>query len=85
MKTKKTCVDAALTCDWVLAAMALLGHIGLVAVHAVVVVLVGSEASSSQRLTAGVAHKALGVPGLVLVADPSGADGLRGARRRCDR
>lgn len=63
-------------CDWVLAAVALLGHISLVAVNAVNVVLVRSEASSCQRLTAGLAHKTLGVPGLVLVADPSRGDGL---------
>lgn len=73
-----TSVHAALTCDWVLAAMALLGHIGLEAVHAVNIVLVGSEASFCQRFTAAVAHKTLRVPGLVLVADPSRGDGLRG-------
>jgi len=67
----RTPVDAALTCDGVFASMAFLGHIALEAVHAVDLVLVGGEASSSQSLTAGVAHKALGVPGLVLVADPS--------------
>ena len=65
------------TCDRVLASVALLGHIGLEAVHAVHVVLVGSEATLRQRLTAGVAHEALRVPGLVLVADPSRADRLR--------
>lgn len=73
-------VCASLTCDGVLAAVALLGHIGLEAVHAVNVVLVGGEASGRQRFAAGVAHETLGVPGLVLVADPSGGDGLRGAR-----
>lgn len=57
--------------------MALLGHVGLEAVHAVNVVLVGSEASFRQRFAAGVAHEALGVPRVILVADPSGADGLR--------
>lgn len=57
--------------------MALLGHVGLEAVHAVDVVLVGSEPSLRQRFAAGVAHEALGVPGVILVADPSGADGLR--------
>ena len=70
-----------LTCDRVLAVVALLGHISLVAVHAVNVVLMGSEASSCQRFAAGVAHEALGVPGLVLVADSSRSDGLRGTRR----
>lgn len=57
--------------------MALLGHVSLEAVHAVNVVLVGREASFRQRFTAGVAHEALGVPRVILVADPSGADGLR--------
>lgn len=66
-----------LTCDGVLASVALLGHVGLEAVHAVGVVLVGSESSVRQRFTAGVAHEALGVPRVVLVADPSGADRLR--------
>ncbi len=74
----RTCVSAGLTCDWVLAAMTLLGHISLEAVHAVNAVLMGSEARSGQRFTAGVAHKTLGVPRLVLVADPSRGDGLRG-------
>lgn len=68
---------SALTCDGVLAPVALLGHVGLEAVHAVDVVLVGSEPSLRQRFAAGVAHEALGVPGVILVADPSGADGLR--------
>lgn len=63
-------------CDWVLAAMALLGHVGLEAVHAVNVVLMGGEASSSQLFTAGAADEALRVPRLVLVADPSRGDGL---------
>lgn len=77
-------VHAALTCDWVLAAMALLGHISLEAVHAVNVVLVGSEASFCQRFTAVVADKTLRVPGLFLVADPSRGDGLRGAEEYFD-
>lgn len=64
------------SCYWVLAAMALLGHISLVAVHTVNVVLMRSEASSCQRFTAGFAHKTLRVPRLVLVADPSRGDGL---------
>lgn len=74
-------MPAGLTCDGVLAAMTLLGHIGLVAVHTVDVVLMGGETSSSQGLLAGVAHEALRVPGLVLVADPSGGDGLTGAEQ----
>lgn len=63
-------------CNGVLAAMALLGHIGLKAVHAVNVILVGGEASCRQGFVAGFAHETLGVPGLVLVADPSRGDGL---------
>lgn len=80
----RTSVHADPTCDWVLAAMALLGHISLEAVHAVNVVLMGSEASPRQSFTAAVAHKALGVPGMVLVADPSRGDGLRGAEEDRD-
>lgn len=63
-------------CDWVLTAVALLGNITLVAVRTVHRVLIGGEASSCQRLSAGVTHEALGVPGLVLVADPPRGDGL---------
>ena len=62
--------------------MTLLGHVGLVAVHAEDVVLVGGEAGSGQGLAAGAAHKALGVPGLVLVADAPGADWLMHRGRR---
>ena len=57
-----------LTCDGVLAGIALLGHRGLVAVHTVNMLLVGGEACPGQGLTAGTTHKALRVPGLVLVA-----------------
>lgn len=71
-----------LTCYRVFAPVALLGHVGLEAVHAVHVVLVGSEASSGQSFTAGVTHEALGVPRLVLVADPSRGNGLRGTEER---
>lgn len=35
-----------------------------------------SEASTSQRLLAGVAHKAFRVPGFILIVDPTGGDGL---------
>lgn len=73
-----------LTCNGVLASMALLGHISLEAVHAVNIVLMGSEASSRQSFTAGVAHETLRVPGLVLVADPSRGDGLRGTEEHFD-
>lgn len=69
--------DPSLTCDRVLAAVAFLGHISLVAVHTVNAVLMGGEANPPQGLTAVAAHEALGVPGLVLVADPPGGDGLR--------
>lgn len=73
------------TCDGVLAAVALLGHVSFVAVHAVNVILVGGEASSCQRFTAGLAHKALRVPRLVLVADPSRGDGLNKEAKRTSR
>lgn len=73
-----------LTCNGVLASVALLGHIGLEAVHAVNVVFVGSEATFRQRFTAGVAHEALGVPGVVLVVDPSRADWLKTTDRSQD-
>lgn len=63
-------------CDGILAAIALLGHGGLVAVHTVDLLLVGGEAGSGQALTACMTHKALGVPGLVLVAYTTCGDGL---------
>lgn len=69
-----------LASDWVLASMALLSHVRLEAVHAVNVVLVGSEASFCQGFAAGVAPETLGVPGLLLVADASRGDGLKGCR-----
>lgn len=69
-----------LASDWVLASVALLSHVSLEAVHAVNVVLVGSEASFCQRFAAGVALETLGVPGMLLVADPSSRDGLKGGR-----
>lgn len=74
-------VDVALTCDGILAAMALLGHIGLVAVHTVNLVLMGSETRPCKRFMAGVAHETFWVPGLVLIADSSRGDGLRGAEK----
>lgn len=64
------------TCDWVLAAMTFLSHISLVAVDAVHMVVMRREASSCKRFMAGGTHKTLGVPRLVLVADPSRGDGL---------
>lgn len=67
------------TCDGILTARAFLGYRGLVAVHAVEVVLVSSEATASQWLPAGLAHEALRVPGLVLIGDPISGDGLLAA------
>lgn len=64
------------TSDGVLTSRAFLGHRGLVAVHTVEVVLVSSEASSSQRLLAGVAHEAFRVPWFILIVDPTRGDGL---------
>ena len=78
------CAFGVLACDGVLAAVTLLGHVGLVAVHAEDVLLVGREAGPGQGLPAGVAHEALGVPGLVLVADAPGADRLRGTEGDVD-
>lgn len=65
--------------DWVLAPVALLGHISLEAVHAVNILLMGGEARFCQRLAAGVAPETVRVPGLLLVADPSRGDGLMDA------
>lgn len=64
------------TCDGALAARALLGDALLVAVHAVEVVLHGREAPPANGLLAAGADEALGVPGLLLVGDASGSDGL---------
>lgn len=63
-------------CNGVLAAVALLGHISLEAVHAVNIVLMGGEANTRQGLMAGLTLEALRVPGVILVADPSRGDGL---------
>lgn len=63
-------------CNGVLASMALLCHVSLVAINTVNVGFMRSEATSCERLTAGVAHKTLRVPGLVLVADSSRGDWL---------
>jgi len=46
-------------CDRALAAMALLGHVGLVAVHTVHAVLMGGEARSGQGFLAGTADEAV--------------------------
>lgn len=70
---------SAKTSDGVLTSRAFLGHRGLVAVHTVEVVLVSSEASSSQRLLAGVAHEAFRVPRFILIVDPTRGDGLLAA------
>lgn len=62
--------------DWVLASSTLLGHKVLVAIHAVILVLHSGETLPSQLLRAGNTHKALGMPGLILVSDSSRCDGL---------
>jgi len=59
------------TCDGVVAASALLGHGGLVAVHAEDLLLVLGEAGARQRLGAGAAHKTVAVPRLLLVGHAS--------------
>lgn len=66
------------TCDGVMAARALLGHCALVAVHTICMLLMGGEARFSEGLSAGVAHEAFRVPGLVLVGDSTRGDGLPG-------
>lgn len=71
------------TCDGILAAAALLGHGGLVAVDAEHLVLVVGEARPRQRLRAGAAHEAVAVPRLVLVVHSSRGDGLRRERHEC--
>lgn len=74
------CGAGQLACDWVVASVALLSHIRLEAVDAVHVVLVGSETSFCQNFAAGVAPETVRVPGLLLVADPSRRDWLKGWR-----
>lgn len=64
------------TSDGVLASSTLLGHKVLVAIHAVILVLHSGETLPSQLLRAGNTHKALGMPGLILVSDSSRCDGL---------
>lgn len=60
-----------LTCDGVLAAAALLGHGGLVAVDTEDLLLVVGETRPCQRLCAGAAHETVAVPRLVLVVHSS--------------
>lgn len=62
--------------DGVLASSTLLGHKVLVAIHAVILVLHSGETLPSQLLRAGNTHKAIGMPGLILVSDSSRCDGL---------
>lgn len=62
--------------DGVLASSTLLGHKVLVAIHAVILVLHSGETLPSQLLRAGNTHKALAMPGLILVSDSSRCDGL---------
>lgn len=65
-----------LTADGVGAAGTLLGIQVAEAVQAVGKLVSGREALPAQRLLAGGAHKALLVPGLLPVGDPSSGDGL---------
>lgn len=67
---------SAKSCNGILTSRALLGHIALITVHTVELILMGCEASSSQRLLARVTHKALGVPGLVLIGESTAGNGL---------
>ncbi len=67
---------ADLTCNGILTSRAFLGHISLIAVHTVELIFMGREASSSQRFLARVTHKALRVPGLVLIGDSTAANDL---------
>jgi len=64
------------TCNRILASRALFGHISLIAVHTVELIFMGRETSSSQWLLARVTHKALRVPWLVLIGDPTTGNGL---------
>lgn len=68
-----------------MAAGTLLGHGGLVAVHAEDLLLVLGEAGARQRLGAGAAHKTVAVPWLLLVVHTSCGDWLRGAAGRAGR
>lgn len=65
-----------LTADGVGAAGTLLGIQVAEAVQAVGKLVPGREALPRQRLLASSAHKALPVPGLLPVGDPSSSDGL---------
>lgn len=64
------------TCNGIMTSRALFGHISLVAVHTVELIFMGRETGSSQRLPACVTHKALRVPRLVLIGDPTAGNGL---------
>lgn len=63
-------------CNGVLAAVTLLSHKRLVAIHTVELVLYRSEALSTQLLCAGGTHKAFGMVRLILVGDTSRSDGI---------
>lgn len=63
-------------CNRILASRALFGHISLIAVHTVEQIFMGRETSSSQWLLTRVTHKALRVPWLVLIGDPTTGNGL---------
>ena len=62
--------------DGVLASSTLLGHKVLVAIHTVLLVLHSGETLHSQLLRAGNTHKALSMPGLILVSNSPRCDGL---------
>lgn len=67
---------SAKACNGILTPRALFGHISLIAVHTVELIFMGRETSSSQRFLARVTHKALRMPGLVLIGDSTTGNGL---------
>lgn len=62
--------------DSIFARSTLLGHKVLVAIYTVILVIHSSEPLPAQLLGTGVTNKALSMPGLILVTDPSRCDGL---------
>lgn len=62
--------------DGVLASSTLLGHKVLVAIHTIILVIYSSETLPTQLLRAGNTYKARSMPGLILVTDSSGCNGL---------
>lgn len=67
---------SAKSCNGILTSRALFGHISLIAVHTVELIFMGCETGSSQWLLARVTHKALRVPWLILIGDPTTGNGL---------